>query len=238
MDKKQVITQITRDLKKHRDLEYKKGSMNFFKEKINPIGVRAKDTRTIARKYFQEVKGLDKKEIFDLCERLLRTGYMEHGTVAFSWACKIRKDFTIDDFNIFERWLKKYVHNWAHCDDFCTHTFGTLIYQFPELLKKLKKWTKSENRWEKRAAAVTLIYHAKQKEKKYLKDIFWVADQLLLDEDDLVQKGYGWMLKEAANFWQKEVFDYVIKNKNRMPRTALRYAIEKMPQNLRKKAMS
>ena len=60
----------------------------------------------------------------------------------------------------------------------------------------------------------------------------------MMDEDDLVQKGYGWMLKVAANNWQKDVFDFVVKHKNRMPRTALRYAIEKMPKNMRKIAMS
>ena len=55
--------------------------------------------------------------------------------------------------------------------------------------------------------------------------------------DDMVQKGYGWMLKEASKPWQREVFDFVIRNKAVMPRTALRYAIEKMPPDLRAKAM-
>jgi len=54
----------------------------------------------------------------------------------------------------------------------------------------------------------------------------------------LVQKGYGWMLKEAANLFPQEVFQYVLKNKAKMPRTALRYAIEKMPAAWRKKALS
>jgi 3-methyladenine DNA glycosylase AlkD len=55
--------------------------------------------------------------------------------------------------------------------------------------------------------------------------------------DDLVQKGYGWMLKAASEFDQKAVFDYVMSKKDVMPRTALRYAIEKMPQELRTEAM-
>ncbi|MFH0874439.1 MAG: DNA alkylation repair protein [archaeon] len=60
---------------------------------------------------------------------------------------------------------------------------------------------------------------------------------LLEDSDDMVQKGYGWLLKEESRMHQKEVFDYVIKNKSKMPRTALRYAIELMPKELRAKAM-
>jgi 3-methyladenine DNA glycosylase AlkD len=53
----------------------------------------------------------------------------------------------------------------------------------------------------------------------------------------MVQKGYGWLLKEASRAHQAEVFDYVMKNKAVMPRTSLRYAIEKMPAELRRKAM-
>jgi 3-methyladenine DNA glycosylase AlkD len=238
VNSKKLLSQIKKDLIAHRDLEYKKGSKSFFKEPIDPIGVRASDTRAIAAKYFCEVRDVSKKKLFGVCEQLLKTGYMECGTIAFSWLYKRKEEFKKDDFNTFECWLEKYVKNWAHCDDFCTHGFGALLFQFPDLLKKSKKWTKSRNRWMRRAVAVTLIYHAKQKEKKFLKDMFWVADQLLLDEDDLVQKGYGWMLKEAANYWQKDIFEYVIKNKEYMPRTALRYAIEKMPKGLKKRAMA
>jgi len=57
------------------------------------------------------------------------------------------------------------------------------------------------------------------------------------DSDDMVQKGYGWMLKVASETYQHEVFEYVMRNKRAMPRTALRYAIEKMPDELRREAM-
>ena len=59
----------------------------------------------------------------------------------------------------------------------------------------------------------------------------------MTDSDDMVQKGYGWMLKVASNQFPNEVFRYVMKNKNEMPRTALRYAIEKLPSDKRKQAM-
>ena len=71
-----------------------------------------------------------------------------------------------------------------------------------------------------------------------MKDIFDVAVKLLKDEDDLVQKGYGWALKEASKPHQKEVFNFVMKHRGKMPRTALRYAIELMPKSLKQKAMA
>ena len=87
----------------------------------------------------------------------------------------------------------------------------------------------------KRASAVTLIIPARK--GLFLKDIFEIADVLLLDEDDLVRKGYGWMLKAASEAYQEEVFEYVMSKKSVMPRTALRYAIEKMPAHLKVEAM-
>lgn len=118
---------------------------------------------------------------------------------------------------------------------FCNHTVGSFIEKYSEFLIKLFEWASSKNRWVRRAAAVSLIIPAKK--GNFLKEIFKIADILLLDKDDLVQKGYGWMLKAASQAHQKEVFDYIIKNKAVMPRTALRYAIEKMPNELKKLAM-
>jgi 3-methyladenine DNA glycosylase AlkD len=106
---------------------------------------------------------------------------------------------------------------------------------YPEYLVRLKDLAKSDNRWLRRASSVTLIKPAKK--GKFLSEILEIADILLLDKDDLVQKGYGWMLKVASEANKKEIFEYVIKNKATMPRTALRYAIEKMPKDLKNKAM-
>jgi 3-methyladenine DNA glycosylase AlkD len=106
---------------------------------------------------------------------------------------------------------------------------------YQESISKLKSWTLSENRWMRRGAAVSLIIPARK--GKFLDDILEIANALLTDTDDLVQKGYGWMLKAASQAHQQEIFHYVISKKNEMPRTALRYAIEKMPSEMRKEAM-
>ena len=160
---------------------------------------------------------------------------MEESFVASMWTEKLAQVFIPADFTILEKWVHNYVTNWASCDTLCNHTVGDFIQKYPEYIAELKKWAKSENRWVKRAAAVSLIIPARR--GKFLADIFEIADILLLDRDDMVQKGYGWMLKEASKPYQKEVFDYVMHHKAVMPRTALRYAIEKMPPSLRAEAM-
>lgn len=106
---------------------------------------------------------------------------------------------------------------------------------YPDYIAELKKWATSSNLWVKRASSVTLIIPARK--GLFLDDIFQIALILLHDNNDLVQKGYGWMLKAASEAHQKEVFDFVVKQKATMPRTALRYAIEKMPADMKAEAM-
>jgi 3-methyladenine DNA glycosylase AlkD len=231
-----ILDEIRAELRKNVDRKYREGSVNFFKEKIRCYGVRTPITRKIANKYFQKIKHLNKREIFQLCEGLLETNHNEEATIAFSWCYKIKDKFEKSDFKIFKRWIDNYLTNWGMIDDFCTHSVGHLIYTNPEFVGDLKKWTKSKNRWMRRASAVTLIYCVNR--KRFLKESFEISSLLLTDEDDLVRKGYGWLLKVASDSYQKEVFNYVMKNKSRMPRVSLRYAVEKMPKSLKIKAMS
>ena len=119
--------------------------------------------------------------------------------------------------------MNKYISNWASCDTLCNHAVGSFIVRYPEYLERLKGWTASPNRWVKRAAAVSLIVPARNGE--FLADIFEIADLLLLDKDDLVQKGYGWMLKEASRRHQQEVFEYVLERRETMPARGPRCAM-------------
>jgi 3-methyladenine DNA glycosylase AlkD len=160
---------------------------------------------------------------------------MEESFVACVWSEKLGKQFEPADFEILERWIKNYVSNWASCDTLCNHTVGDFMMMYPEFLAKLKELAHSENRWVKRAAAVSLIVPARK--GLFLNDILEIADILLMDGDDMVQKGYGWMLKAASQAQQQAVYEYVMSKKAVMPRTALRYAIEKMPGELKKQAM-
>ena len=192
--------------------------------------------RRTSAKYYRSVKNLSKQETFDLCEELFQSGYAEEKTIAFDWAYRLRKQYEPRDFRVFESWLRKYVSNWGSCDDFCRHAFGAFIYQFPGFLDKVKKWTKSRSRWLKRAAGVIMIYSLHKGE--HLDVAFSIADKLLYDDDYLVQNGYGWMLKEASIHFPGEVFKYVMAHRKKMPRRALRYAIERFPPEKRHAAMS
>jgi 3-methyladenine DNA glycosylase AlkD len=232
---KDAISAVRRELDLQVDDKTKDSYQRVFKEKVTYYGVKNSTVSIIAKKYFPEIKPLGKKEIFLLCEELLKSDYSEEAFIAFEWAYRLHKEYEPKDFAMFESWLNNYINNWAKCDTLCNHTVGSFIEIYPRFVKNLKQWAKSENRWLRWAAAVTLIIPAKQ--GKFLKDIFEISDSLLTDQDDLVQKGYGWLLKDASLKHQAEVFDYIMKNKNIMPRTALRYAVERMPPELKRRAM-
>ncbi len=231
-----VLKGLKEQLAEEVDEKTKENSQRFFREKIQFYGVKVPVVNKISKEYFKLLKGKDKQEIFDLCEELWQSGYIEESFVACNWTYALRKDFEPADFPRFKKWVDTYVNNWASCDTFCNHSLGEFVEMYPDFLPELKKFTNSKNRWMRRAAAVSLIIQARK--GLFLDDIFEIADKLLTDPDDLVQKGYGWMLKAASQSHQQEVFEYVMKNKNIMPRTALRYSIEKMPMELKAQAMS
>jgi 3-methyladenine DNA glycosylase AlkD len=230
-----IVKKIRAELKKNIDESTRRSFQRFFKEDIKYYGVKTGTVDKIASNHWKEMETLGKKDIFKMFEELFKSDYTEEAFIVSFLAPKLADESEPGDIKLFERWIGKYINNWAKCDSFCNHTVGSFVEKYPSSVEELKTWTKSKNRWLRRAAAVSLIVPAKH--GGFLKDALEIADKLLLDKDDMVQKGYGWLLKEASRMHQKEVFDYVMKKMKSMPRTALRYAIELMPRNLKSKAM-
>ncbi len=230
-----VINDLKLTLNKQSNKSIAKSMQRFFKEKLNFYGISSAAIGKISREYFSKIKSLPKEQIFNLCEELFKSKIWEESQIACNWSYNVKKEYKPEDFNTFKRWIGKYVNNWATCDTLCNHTVGEFVEQYPEYVKELIKFTSSTNLWVKRASAVSLIVPAKS--GKFFSEGLKIATLLLEDPNDLVQKGYGWLLKVYSQVYLQEVFNYVMDNKKRMPRTALRYAIEKMPKELKVKAM-
>ncbi len=113
-----MIAKIRRELRKHIDKEYREGELRCFKEKINPYGVRQSDAQKIARSVDEELEGkADFNQLLSLAEQLQKDGWMEEQMLAGYLIYRHREEFIKGTFLIFERWVDKYVDNWANCDN-------------------------------------------------------------------------------------------------------------------------
>jgi len=237
---KSVVQSIRAELIENIDEDAKITLKRFFKEDIKLYGMKTAVANKIGKSHLTQIKKekWDKAAVYELCNELWSSGYQEEVLIACIFTEAQKKFYQPEDLDIFERWIKEYVSNWAMCDTLCNHTVGDLLMMYPKLTGRLLLWAKSDNRWVRRAAGVSLIVPARK--GLFLPLVFEIADVLLTDSDDMVQKGYGWMLKAAAESGeagQQAVYEYVLRNKSNMPRTALRYAIEKMPPYMKQKAM-
>ena len=229
------LRKVKDELSKNANTKTKETFSRFFKHEVQCYGVKAPIVRKIAKEHFNELKAFDKEVIFALCEELFRSKLCEEAWVAANWLDWISHAFVPQDMRTFERWIDLYIDDWAKCDTLCNHAIGSFLMNHPSIVSSLKQWAFSSNPFVRRAAAVSLILPARK--GLFLDEIFEISDILLIDRDDLVQKGYGWMLKEASRKNSQEVFSYIMQKREIMPRTAFRYALEKMEPELRKKAM-
>lgn len=109
-------------------------------------------------------------------------------------------------------WLSR-VDNWALSDEI-SGLFSEFLEADPRLLILYKKWNKSKKPWERRQSLVGLLFYSRFRKRKHLTwpQIKSFLDPLLKDEDYYVQKGLGWTLREAYQWYPEPVFTYVEKN--------------------------
>jgi len=205
--------------------------MNIVLNIINDIskinGRKTKLFRDIARSYKKEISVLDINTIYTICEQLLDTKKHGETIIAYQLIYDVKDKYNEDTFDVFEKWLNVYIEDWWDCDDFMTHAFQFVLMKYPKNLGKIKAWVYSSNFAVRRSAAVVLIRPA-QKGLISEKQIFLICDLLMDDGHYLVQKGYGWLLKESCKEYHDSVVRYLVANQNKMTRTAFRYALEKL----------
>lgn len=197
--------------------------------KSTGVHIKTGDIRKLSAKLYPSLPNKDKANIFIISELLLEQRNWPMGVIAFDFAYRVKDQYDENTFSVFEKWLIKYVRGWGDCDDFCTHAFGEFIIQNTSLAQKVIPWAMRDEFWMRRAAAVVLIpsiHHDKYEETNPTA----ISDLLMKDKEDLVRKGYGWMLKVLSTKEPQYVYDYLVKYKGVMPRVAFRYALEKMDQ--------
>lgn len=223
------ISNVSQELKKLANKQKTQAYARFFKtgkgeygEGDKFLGLTVPQQRKIARKYQNLPLGQVTK--------LLQNPYHEcRLTALLILTSQFQKSSHYRQKQIVNIYLKnlKYVNNWDLVDISAPKILGAFLLENNLLRFQLKKLAKSTNLWEKRVAILATFTFIK---KGNFKETLKIAKMLLLDQHDLIHKAVGWMLREIGKIDLKTEEKFLQKYYPKMPRTMLRYAIEKFPE--------
>lgn len=230
-----MLEQIKKDINKLKNPEKAKILSRFFKTGKGEygegdvfFGLTALQQRQIAKNYFD----MDLADI----EKLLSSRIHEHRwTALVILVGKYKKANTLNKKKIFDFYLKntKNINNWDLVDISAHHILGNYLNDKGGSV--LYKLAKSNNLWERRMSIIATYYFIRNNE---FGDTLKISEILLNDKHDLIHKAVGWMLREVGKRDQETEERFLKKHSERMPRTMLRYAIEKFNGNKRKYYLS
>lgn len=170
-------------------------------------------------------------------DALMPDRYLEVKFVGIEVVARYRKQFTPRLLDRWKRWLAAgYSANWATTDAICGTLIGPLLMTCERLRPRLRAWARHRSLWVRRASIVGLIGVARRGESLDL--IYAIAQQVHRDREDLIQKAVGWALREAGKTDMARLERYLLKNGPQIPRTTLRYAIERFPTAKRRRLLS
>jgi 3-methyladenine DNA glycosylase AlkD len=227
-----MLEQLIQELEKKSSKEKAEISQRFFKIKKGQygegdifIGLTMPEQRQIASRY----QNLSLSQI----QRLLNSKIHEHrmtgGIILVNKYKQADKKFKQEIFNFYLKNAKKF-NNWDLVDVTCTHIVGNFLLDKNK--KTLYDLAKSKNLWEKRISIVSTFEFIKNNQ---FGDTLKISEILLKDKHDLIQKAVGWMLREVGKRDAKILRDFLKTNYLKIPRTTLRYAIEKFSKEERKR---
>jgi 3-methyladenine DNA glycosylase AlkD len=161
-----------------------------------------------------------------VADQLFAGSVLEEKIVAVFLLEKLDSEFGDREFRLFESWLDR-ISSWADHDALVHDLIAPMVVSQPGRAKTVFRWAKSPSRWHRRAACVALIRGTRA--KMFFSEVTKLSGSLLNDQDDMVQKGLGWLLRETAKFDAKRTIPYLTKIRGRAPRLVLRTACETLP---------
>jgi 3-methyladenine DNA glycosylase AlkD len=224
-----IVGEIRAELRRRASPEGVEKAKRFFREPIEVYGLSTPEEKEIVRRFYPRVKG-DLPLALEVASELIGSRVVEEASIGIRLLRRMTRLFTPGLFDIFDRWVD-HLTNWANTDGLSTWLIAETVRLDPSLVGRLLDWTGSRNRWRRRAAAVSLVPIAHRGEMR--EQAFEIADRLMADGDDIVQKGVGWLLKEASREHPDEVREYLLRWREETSALVLRYASEKLPRERR-----
>ena len=232
----EVAAQIRAALKNGGSADHAAGVQWFFKEEIKSHGWYTADLRRAVRSCRRDIlKTHGFAFLVEVADELFIGSNLEEKISAVFLLEKMDAQFGDREFRRFESWLDR-ISSWADHDGLVHYLIAPMVAAKAALAKNVFCWARSPKRWHRRAACVALIQGTRQ--KKFFLQITKLSNALLSDQDDMVQKGLGWLLRETAKYDAKRTVPYLMKIRGRAPRLVLRTACETLPVSLKKRILS
>jgi 3-methyladenine DNA glycosylase AlkD len=230
-----IADHIRRVLKDGGSAPHSEDVQRFFKEEVRSHGWYTAELRKFAVRFRRSIvreRGMD--FLLQVADHLFAGRVLEEKVMAVFLLEKQTDNFGDKEFQLFASWLDR-VSSWADHDALAHDLLGPMLAVAPERCGEVFVWAKSHNRWRRRAACVAMIRGTR--ERRFSKPMVRLAGELLHDEDDMVQKGLGWLLREAAKADPARTVPYLMKIRERAPRLVLRTACETLPVVTRKQIL-
>lgn len=230
----QVAKRVIALCKKNADPKKAKGGERYFKEQVKLYGLSGKDFDVLIKELYKSLKPFwQMSDVIEFCDILLPNPHLEPKGVALGVLSYYKEEYEKDLIFKIKEWLSlNFCDCWAAVDTLCLYVLGELLWRYPELKEEIMEWPLSSNRWVRRAAAVAFVKIARR--GKMLDDVYAISSSLFPDDDDLVQKANGWLLREAGKTDLDRLEAFLLKQGAAIPRTTLRYAIERFDEKKRK----
>jgi 3-methyladenine DNA glycosylase AlkD len=231
-----IAAHIRRVLKDGGTAPHSEEVQRFFKEEIKSRGWYAAEFRKVAVRFRRAIRRERSLEfLLQVADELFSGQILEEKILAVFLLEKLTDEFGDAEFRLFESWLPR-ISSWADHDALVHYLIAPLVAAKPSRSRRIFLWAKSPDRWHRRAACVALIQGTRR--KTFFAEIERLSDSLLSDEDDMVQKGLGWLLRETAKADPKRTLPYLMSIRERAPRLVLRTACETLPAGVRKKILA
>jgi len=231
-----IAAHIRRVLKDGGSAPHSEEAQWFFKEEIKSRGWYTGELRKVAvrfRRVIRRERGLD--FLIQVADELFRGDMLQEKILAVYLLEKLTGKLGDREFRLFESWLSR-ISSWVDHDALVHYLIAPMIVLKPERSKKVFRWAKSRNRWHRRAACVALIRGTRR--QMFFDEITRLSNSLLSDQDDMVKKGLGWLLRETAKADAKRTVPYLMSIRKRAPRLVLRTACETLPKRVKTKVLS
>lgn len=216
-----------------------KSYQRYFKDPVDWYGVDSKSTRQIREDLLSRVEGrwtIDDAVRF--AKWMVKDPHMEARGTGYQIVAHFISEAEPGLLDDVKRWFERSCGNWGLVDNLAPSVLAPLLELHPELVPEVFSWTESANQWLRRAAVVAYVpLVGKGKKKKHLTTAYRTVTRLFDDEEDLIHKACGWLLREAGKADEKKLEKFLLSNGPKIPRTTVRYAIERFPGPDRKRIL-